>query len=64
MVATGSQVSRMTTVLTLGDYQTRPLFDGRFLNTFTYPPGGRSLNVLVDLVTELPAAQGVELQDP
>jgi sugar (pentulose or hexulose) kinase len=63
-IATGSQVSRMTTVLTLGDYQTRPFFDGKFLNTFTYPPGGRSLNVIVDLLGELAAAQGVDLGDP
>jgi len=63
-IATGSQVSRMTTVLNLGDYQTRPFFDGKFLNTFTYPPGGRSLNVLVDLLSELAAAQGAFLRDP
>ncbi len=63
-VATGSQVSRMTTGLTLGDYQTRPFFDGKFLNTFSYPPGGRSLNVIVGLLGELAAAQGVELRDP
>jgi len=63
-IATGSQVSRMTEVLTLGDYQTRPFFDGKFLNTFTYPPGGRSLNVIVDLLSELAAAQGVDLRDP
>lgn len=63
-IATGSQVSRMTTGLTLGDYQTRPFFDGKFLNTFTDPPGGRALNVIVDLLGELAAAQGVELSDP
>ena len=63
-VATGSQVSRMTTGLTLGDYQTRPFFGGKFLNTFSYPPGGRSLNVIVELLSELAAAQGVELRDP
>jgi len=49
-IATGSQASRMTLELALGDYQTRPFFDGRFLNLFSYPPGGRSLNVLVDLL--------------
>jgi len=63
-IATGSQVSRMTTTLTLGDYQTRPFFDGKFLNTFTYPPGGRSLDIIVDLLSELAAAQGVNLPDP
>ena len=38
-IATGSQVSRMTPGLKLGDYQTRPFFDGRFLNTFSLSPG-------------------------
>lgn len=63
-IATGSQVSRMTDSLVLGDYQTRPFFEGKFLNTFTSPPGGRALNVLVDLLCELPRAQGVNLKDP
>lgn len=56
-ISTGSQVSRLTTGLTLGDYQTRPFFDGRFLNTFTNAPGGRALNVLVDLLSEVARAQ-------
>ncbi len=63
-IATGAQVSRMTVGLTLGDYQTRPFFDGKFLNTFSDPPGGRALTVIVDLLVELAAAQGVELTDP
>lgn len=62
-IATGSQVSRMTTPLTLGDYQTRPFFGEKFVNTFTYPPGGRSLNLIVDLLSELAVAQSVELRD-
>ncbi len=63
-IATGSQVSRMTPNLILGDYQTRPFFEGKFLNTFTSPPGGRALNVIVDLLCELPRAQGLNLKDP
>jgi sugar (pentulose or hexulose) kinase len=63
-IATGSQVSRMTPQLTLGDYQTRPFFEGKFLNTFTSPPGGRALNVIVDLLCEVPRSQGVNLKDP
>jgi sugar (pentulose or hexulose) kinase len=63
-IATGSQVSRMTPQLILGDYQTRPFFEGKFLNTFTYPPGGRALNVIVDLLCELPRSQGLTLKDP
>lgn len=63
-IATGSQVSRLMPGLTLGDYQTRPFFDGQFLITFTGIPAGRSLNVLVDLLCEVARAQGVEPPDP
>jgi hypothetical protein len=63
-VSTGSQVSRLTAGLKLGDYQSRPFFDGQFLNTFTHIPAGRALDVLVDLVTELPRRHKAEVQDP
>jgi sugar (pentulose or hexulose) kinase len=63
-IATGSQVSRMVPELTLGDYQTRPFFEGTFLNTFTSPPGGRALNVIVDLLCHLAKSQGLDLGDP
>jgi sugar (pentulose or hexulose) kinase len=63
-IATGSQVSRLTSELFLGEYQTRPFFEGKFLNAFTHPPGGRALNVLVDLLCELPISQGLNLKDP
>jgi sugar (pentulose or hexulose) kinase len=52
-ISTGSQVSRPTPALALGPYQTRPFFDGRFMNTITHIPAGRALNVLLALVTEL-----------
>jgi len=61
-ISTGSQVSRLTPALSLGDYQTRPFFDAEFLNTFTNMPGGRSLNLLVDLLSEL-AGGSADLQD-
>jgi hypothetical protein len=37
-----------------GDYQVRPYFDGRWLRTIVQVPAGRSLAVLVDLLTEIP----------
>jgi sugar (pentulose or hexulose) kinase len=59
-ISTGSQVSRLTQSLNLGDYQTRPFFDGRFTNTVSHLPAGRSLDVLLRLVTELvPRTDGV-----
>jgi sugar (pentulose or hexulose) kinase len=63
-ISTGSQISRLTDCPTPGNYQTRPYFDGRFLNTITHLPAGRSLNALVDLLTELARAQDVTLSNP
>ncbi|MBI2925462.1 MAG: hypothetical protein HYY24_07130 [Verrucomicrobia bacterium] len=63
-ISTGSQVSLLTERWEPGDYQTRPFFDGRFLNTITNLPAGRALNLLLDLLTELPRAQRFSLEDP
>jgi len=63
-ISTGSQVGLLTRKLEPGDYQTRPFFDGRFINTITHIPAGRSLNVLLALLTELATAQQLELGDP
>jgi sugar (pentulose or hexulose) kinase len=63
-ISTGSQVSRLTPRLILGDYQSRPFFDGKFLNTYTHIPAGRALDVLVDLLSELARSQHTDLPDP
>jgi sugar (pentulose or hexulose) kinase len=63
-ISTGSQVSRMTAKLVLGDYQTRPFFDEKFTNTFSHLPAGRSLNVLVDLLSEISRNSGDAHPDP
>jgi sugar (pentulose or hexulose) kinase len=63
-ISTGSQVSRMTNHLALGDYQTRPFFDAKFTNTFSHLPAGRSLNVLVDLLSEFVQQSGTATPDP
>jgi sugar (pentulose or hexulose) kinase len=62
--STGSQVGVLTEQLELGDYQTRPFFKGKWLNTLTHLPAGRSLNVLVELLSALAVAQGRPLEDP
>ena len=62
-ISTGSQVSLLSHRLEMGDYQTRPFFDGKYLNLITHIPAGRSLNTLVNLLTELAQKQGFEL-DP
>ncbi|MFN0052625.1 MAG: sedoheptulokinase [Planctomycetales bacterium] len=63
-ISTGSQLSRLTQEFLPGAYQTRPYFDGRYLNTITHIPAGRSLQVLIDLLTELPRLAGAPLADP
>ena len=63
-VATASQVTSLTPSLRLGEYQTRPFFAGHFMNTIARIPAGRSLNVLVNLLTELATAQQLKLEDP
>ncbi len=60
-ISTGSQVALLTPAWSPGDCQTRCYLDSRYLNTITYIPAGRSLNVLVDLLSELAAAEGVTL---
>jgi sugar (pentulose or hexulose) kinase len=50
-IATGSQISTLNSSLLYGNYQTRPYFQG-YLNTITHIPAGRSLNLLVKLLTE------------
>lgn len=63
-VSTGSQVSRLTPEPVLGDYQTRPYLDGRYLNTMTHLPAGRSLDVLTGLLVELAARLGQPIDNP
>ena len=52
-IATGSQVTQLSPRLVVGDHQTRPFFDGKFLKIITHIPAGRSLSALANLLTEL-----------
>jgi sugar (pentulose or hexulose) kinase len=63
-IATGSQASLLRGDLTSGDYQARPFFDGRWLNTITHIPAGRALEALVRLLSELAEGQGTPIGDP
>lgn len=63
-ISTGSQVACLTKQAVFGDYQTRPFPGGLFLNTITHIPAGRALNLLIDLLTELPRSQGLSVGDP
>lgn len=62
--STGAQVSLLSESWKSGDYQTRPYFGNRYLNTVTHLPAGRSLNALVDLLTTLPERAGQRVEDP
>ncbi len=63
-VSTGAQVSLLAARHQPGAYQTRPYFDGLYLNTITHLPAGRSLNALVNLISELAAASGRDACNP
>ena len=63
-ISTGSQVSVLADGPALGNFQTRPFFDGRFLATVTTIPAGRALNALVKLLSELAAVEGHPIIDP
>jgi sugar (pentulose or hexulose) kinase len=63
-ISTGSQASLLKPRAEFGNFQTRPFFDGRFLTGITHIPAGRSLNLLVRLLSELAVAQGIDLPDP
>jgi sugar (pentulose or hexulose) kinase len=63
-ISTGSQVAMLTSEFSPGEYQTRPYFDRRFLNTITHLPAGRALGALVDLLCELPRAEGHTIRNP
>ncbi len=55
-ISTGSQVALLSSRLQFGDYQTRPFFDGKFLNIVTHIPAGRALTALINLLTEIAPA--------
>jgi hypothetical protein len=63
-ISTGSQVGLLRDELTGGDYQVRPFFGGRWLNTITHIPAGRALEALVRLLSELAEGQGAPINDP
>lgn len=62
-VSTGSQIALLSDSYQPGDYQVRPYFDQQCLKTLTHLPAGRSLNVLVDLLGEIPHARGIKVED-
>jgi sugar (pentulose or hexulose) kinase len=62
-ISTGSQVGVLAPAFTAGDYEVRPFFDGRFLQTIVRIPAGRALSALVKLLSELAAAEGHPPQD-
>lgn len=52
-IATGSQVSVLTTDNDCQDFQLRPFFDGLWLKTITNIPAGRALTAVLRLLTEV-----------
>lgn len=52
-IATGSQVSLLTSDNSCDSFQLRPFFDGLWLKTITNIPAGRALTAILRLLTEL-----------
>lgn len=52
-ISTGSQASLISRELPRGEFQVRPYLDGLWLRTIVSVPAGRSLGLLVDLLTEI-----------
>ncbi|MCC6458582.1 MAG: hypothetical protein IT328_26775 [Caldilineaceae bacterium] len=63
-ISTGSQVAVIAPTFMAGPYETRPYFDGGFLQVISRIPAGRALNALVGLLTELARADGYTVRDP
>jgi sugar (pentulose or hexulose) kinase len=63
-ISTGSQVSLISRELPQGDFQVRPYFDRKWLRTIVSVPAGRSLGLLVDLLTEITRSTGQHQPDP
>lgn len=49
-VGTAAQIAYVADRLILGNYETRPFFDGLYLNTISRMPGGRNIDVLVSFI--------------
>lgn len=51
-IATAGQISRTTEAFLPGSYETRPFFDGKYLNTLSNMPSGRNLDVLISFLQD------------
>lgn len=49
-IATAAQVSVITNELHPGNYEIRPFFEGKYINTISNMPSGRNLDVLISFV--------------
>jgi sugar (pentulose or hexulose) kinase len=49
-IATASQISSTTDRFIPGPYETRPYFEGKYINTISNMPSGRNLDVLIDFI--------------
>ncbi len=52
-IGTGSQVSFVSPAFNAGEYDIRSYFDNKYLNTVTFIPAGRALNVIIKFVEDI-----------
>lgn len=51
-IATASQISTFSKEFEPGDYEIRPYFENKYINTISNMPGGRNLDVLIHFIQE------------
>lgn len=52
-IATASQVSTTVNKFITGNYETRPYFEGKYINTISNMPSGRNLEVLIQFLKQV-----------
>lgn len=51
-IGTAGQIARISRQFVPGEYESRPFFDGCYLNTVSRMPGGRNLDVVVNFLAD------------
>ena len=63
-MGTGGQVSVISNKIVFSDqYQVRPYFDGRFINTIPHIPSGRAINVYIRFIQDVLKTFGIEVEE-
>lgn len=59
-IGTAGQIACISDEFMWGTHESRPFFDGQYLNTISQMPGGRNLDIVIGLFADAIARYGVE----